>query len=180
MKTFIFQGTLCENQHKDGISQFRASTTTASLKNGFCVEIDTGFNSLRDILIQDREDGNPPHGTLNCTCTEEIKIQLNECKICASTFENILYLGPYSTNHIQTSYKNPLAYWVWEMTVNIVATTEWNESKYRSKWLLICHKHKIIEFKHHHFNILPCNLDFLKTAEILKSTIEKMLIGVKH
>lgn len=55
----------CGNQHTDGISQFSASTLTAFMKNRFCLETDTRFNSLREVLIQNQEDGNPPHGSLN-------------------------------------------------------------------------------------------------------------------
>lgn len=82
---------------------------------------------------------------------------------------------------IQKSYESPLAYQAWELSVNVVATKEWNEWKHRSKWVLICHKPKMMtEFKPDYFNISPCNLDFVKNVETLKSNIDKMLIGVKH
>lgn len=50
------------------------SSLTASLKNGFCLGTDTTVSSLREILIQDQEDGNPPHGTMNWDWTDRKKI----------------------------------------------------------------------------------------------------------
>lgn len=53
--------------------------------------------------------------------------------ICASTLENILDLGSDSASAYSTSYKSPLVYQAWELTANTVATTEWNDWKFRSK-----------------------------------------------
>lgn len=59
------------------------SSLTASLKNGFCLGTDSRLIGLREILIQDQEDGNPPQGTLNCDFTDRKKYYLNECNILA-------------------------------------------------------------------------------------------------
>lgn len=43
------------------------------------------------------------------------------------------------------------------------------------------HKHKkMTELKQYRFLHSPCNYDFVKNAENLKSNIEKTLIGTKH
>lgn len=46
------------------------SSLTASLKNGFCLGTGTRLSALREILIQDQKDGDLPHRTLNCDCTD--------------------------------------------------------------------------------------------------------------
>lgn len=54
------------------------SSLTASLKNGFRLGTDARLSGLREILIQDQEDGNPPYVILNCDCTDRRKIhQIN-------------------------------------------------------------------------------------------------------